>query len=235
MPSGGRVEFQNVQFKDVDFRHVRFELFIGSGSVFTACDFREARIGAGHLGNLAQTIYRGCRFDRAHLAGVDPLYARFEQCSFDLADLTQWRAFHAEFVECHFRGRIVEAKFGGKLGDTAAARIRPPRVRNEFRGNDFREATLVSCSFFDGIDLSAQLLPTGPEYIILDNIRERISRARAAISRWQDDGVREEALLMLRAYESVSRGQDQLFAARDDTGTPPPVLNKVWEVLSQAL
>ncbi len=235
VPQGGRVEFQNVRFTDVDFRRLRFDLFVGSGSVFTGCDFRDVRFAAGHLGNLSQTVYHACRFDRAHLAGVDPLYARFERCSFDDADLMQWRAFQAEFVECHFRGRIVEAKFGGKLGDAAAARIQPPRIKNEFRGNDFRQATLVDCSFFDGIDLTAQLLPTGPEYILLDNIRGRIRRARADISRWGDDRTRGEALLMLRVYESVSRGQDQLFARRDDIGTPAPLRDKVWDLLRQAL
>jgi hypothetical protein len=166
------------------------------------------------------------------LTGVDPLYARFEHCSFDDADLTHWRAFRAEFVECHFHGRIVEAKFGGRLRDTAAAKIQPHRVKNEFRGNDFRETTLVDCTFFDGIDLRAQLLPTGPEYILLDSIRERIDRARAEISRWKEDAAREEALLMLRVYESVSRGQHQLFARRDDIGTPAKIRNPVWELLA---
>lgn len=235
LPGGGRAQFQNVRFNDVDFRGLRFEMFIGSGSVFKDCDFRQVQIEAGQLGNLSQTVYRACRFDRARLTGVDPLYARFEHCFFDDADLTQWRAFHAEFVECHFRGRIVEAKFGGKLSNTAAARIQPHRIKNEFRGNDFREAMLVDCTFFDGIDLTAQLLPAGAEYIQLDSIRERIERARAEISRWKESPARDEALLMLSVYESASRGQDQLFARRDDIGTPAKIRNQVWELLATPL
>ena len=232
MPHGSRVEFRNVRYTSVDFSHLRFRLLIGSGAIFNRCDFRQVQIAAGHLGNLAQTIYRDCRFDRADLAGVDPLYARFERCTFDDANLREWRAFNAEFVDCHFGGRIIEAKFGGHLHDSAAARIQPPRVKNEFRGNDFREATLIDCGFFDGIDLRAQLLPMGPEYIFLDNIHERIWRARAEVARWTDARAREEALLMLRVIEQGTRGQTDYFSRRDNIGASPVIRNKVWELLS---
>lgn len=234
-PASTVVEFNGVRFTEVEFRRVTFEMFIASGSLFSQCDFRRARIKAGQLGNTRQTVYLDCRFDGADLAGVDPLYARFERCSFDDANLKEWRAFNAEFVDCHFAGRIVEAKFSGRLAPSAAAVIQPPRVKNEFHGNDFRQATLIDCSFFDGIDLHAQLLPEGDEYILIDNIRERIGKTRGQIARWPDQAAREEALLMLRAYEMASRGQEALFARRSDIGTPIAVRNKVWDLLGQPL
>jgi hypothetical protein len=69
----------------------------------------------------------------------------------------------------------------------------------------------------------------------LDNIQERIRRARTDISGWPDERVRDEALLMLSACESVSRGQYQLFARRDDIGTPAKIRDRVWKLLAEAL
>ena len=234
MPDGGRVEFRGARFREVDFRDLRFHLFIGNASVFTDCNFQKVRIDAGHLGNLGQTVFEGCRFDRANLVGVDPLYARFERCNFDNANLREWRAYGAEFVDCHFAGRIVEAKFGGRLSPSVATRIQPPRIRNEFRGNDFRDATLVACSFFDGIDLSAQVLPAGDEYILLDRISDRILKVRSEIAGWKDDQAREAALLMLLVIEPETRGQDYFFARREDLPKQLGVRDRVWRMLADA-
>lgn len=234
VPRKALVQFSNVTFTNVDFGHAKFEMFIASGARFSQCDFRSVRFSAGQLGNTSQTTYSDCRFDRAELAGIDPLYARFERCSFDGADLTGWRAFNAEFVQCHFSGRIVEAKFSGRLMPSAAAVIQPKRVRNEFRANDFRQATLVDCSFFDGIDLREQFLPEGPEYVLVDDVVARISAARAKIAKWPDHTAREQALLMLRVLKPETRGQDQLFARRDDIPAPKLVRDRVWDLLARA-
>lgn len=144
------------------------------------------------------------------------------------------RVFNAEFVDCHFAGRLIELSFAGKPDPKHLKWIQPPRTINEFRGNDFRQAELIECSFFRGIDLNEQLLPEGNRYIRLARLRERINRARAEVARWPDDFEREKALAMLRYYDAISADQDQLFANRNDGSSSPQVRNRVWELLTEA-
>lgn len=234
-PPGTLVDFRAAHMTDVDFRHTRIWAFKASASVFTRCDFRAARIEAGHFGTNEQSIYLDCRFDKAQIGGTDAGFARFERCTFDGAKLDRWRAFNAEFIDCHFAGRIVEVAFAGRPDPKLQKWVQPPRSINEFRGNDFREAELIDCVFARGIDLGAQMWPRGDSYVRLDHFRERLLRARAEVAHWQDNQWREEALLMLRAYEPVAKTQDELFARRDDLKTPAEVRNRVWEILSQPL
>jgi hypothetical protein len=43
----------------------------------------------------------------------------------------------------------------------------PARERNGFIGNDFSSADFVDVDFRGGIDLTKQILPTGPDYIYI--------------------------------------------------------------------
>lgn len=228
------VEFEDAQFTNVDFSSSRFWSFDASASTFAGCDFRKARFEAGHLGGNDQTVYRQCRFDAARLGNTDAWFARFEQCVFDNAKLDRWRAFNAEFVDCHFAGRVVEVAFAGKPDPEHAKWARPPRAINEFRGNDFRQAELIDCSFFRGVDLDAQLLPAGEQYVRLNRLRERIDSVRTEVARWPDDTSREAALSMLRNYDSISAEQHELFARRDDPPVAKEVRDRVWDMLSAA-
>jgi len=229
------VEFEAADFEQVDFSGTRIDDFVAERSTFRACDFSRMRIGAGTMGADARTAYIECHFDRARLAGVDALFARFERCSFDHADLKQFSAVNAEFVDCHFAGRVESVGFAGAPDPNLAHWIREVRTKSEFRGNDFTQAELIDCTFGRGVDLSAQKLPESNAYIRLDRIRERIPRTRAKVSTWQDDRAREEALLMLRLYEMGSGTQDELFARRDDMKMPPQIRDRVWELLSEPL
>jgi len=90
--------------------------------------------------------------------------------------------------------------------------LKPRRATNEFRGNDFQAAELLSVTFKGGIDIRAQRWPAGPEYITLDRLQERIRRARPIVGRWADD-ERAEAELMLEIYSTGGyEEQDELFA-----------------------
>jgi hypothetical protein len=171
-------------------------MYLAGSSTFTSCNFSRARIEAGNLGNDASTAYRRCRFDGADLRNANPLFARFERCSFDGADFRGLRSFYAEFIDCHFAGKIEGAKFFGRPeGLTEPPRDFKRKV-NEFRGNDFREAELIDTSFMHGIDISAQQWPQDGEYVRLDRIHERIEKARADVSGWQDSKAAQEALVI---------------------------------------
>ena len=89
--------------------------------------------------------------------------------------------------------------------------------RNEFRGNDFREADLIDVAFRAGIDLDAQLLPpAGETYVRLRDLNGRVHKARREVKRWPDEQHPREALRMLEVVESVfdDEGPD-VFTRRD--------------------
>jgi len=205
-------------------------LFNAKASVFERCDFSRARLRGGTLGTSPQCLYRECRFDRADLRGVQPGNARFESCTFENARLDKWLCLSAEFVRCRFAGPIQEVIF--------SARVFPPesaaalgRQRNEFVENDFSNAELINVAFVRGLDLSAQQLPHGPEYVRVPTAR--IAGAREIVERWEPE-ARDAALKMLKFYsERGYEEQVELFVRRDRPSfVPEPVRNRIWDLLS---
>jgi hypothetical protein len=87
--------------------------------------------------------------------------------------------------------------------------------RNEIRDNDFREAELVDVAFRHGIELDAQLLPAGKEYVRLRGLKRRIRRARREVKRWEDATAQADALVALEIMENVFRQEDDVFTKRD--------------------
>jgi hypothetical protein len=233
-PPNGQVSFQRATIKKVDFRDTRWDDFRSTDSAFVECDFRAARFGHAVFGSvLGQTTFLHCRFDGADMRETRPGAARFEACQFDGAKIENWLSFLAEFVECHFAGRLIGSIFSGRPWGPGADRLKPPRLINEFRRNDFREADLVDCSFVRGIDISEQQWPVSDLYISFDRAQDRIREARSIISSWGDGATRDAALLMLDVYSSAGyEEQNQVFTRRDNlTSTPPAVRATVWNLL----
>jgi hypothetical protein len=115
----------------------------------------------------------------------------------------------AEFVDCLFGGMVKDVVFNGHANDVLSARLH--RTRNEFRGNDFRQAVLAGTSFRGGVDVDEQFLPEGPGGVRLDRYAERRAWALAQLALVEDDKTREAALEWLRI---LSRGgfEEQLVA-----------------------
>jgi uncharacterized protein YjbI with pentapeptide repeats len=156
------VAFEAVTVSDVSFAGMRFEeFFVRGGCVFSRCDF--SRIRSRYVSHLSPdalgALYHDCRFDHADLREFFPGTARFERCRFDHARLDGWRSDLAEFVDCRFAGTVRDVKFWGRPCGILAEGVERPV--NEFRGNDFRQAALINCSFVMGIDLDAQRWPEG--------------------------------------------------------------------------
>jgi len=232
VPQHTVVRFRGIKATEVSFKGARFWWYLADSSTFTSCDFSRVRIEEGNLGDAA-TIYRRCRFDGADLRNANPLFARFEECSFDGADFRGFRSFYAEFVECHFAGKVVSAKFFGLPEGLTEPPRDLKRQANEFRGNDFRQAELIDTSFGHGVDIEAQQWPQGDAYLKLDGVHERIQKARAAVSTWQDDKARKEALIMLQIYGEDTEHQDGLFARRDDITITAATRDQVWDLLER--
>jgi hypothetical protein len=260
LPSGSvLLLFMGAVCDGLDFSRRRLDLN-ASASLFRGCSFAGVKFGLHNYGgsNRTATEYVDCDFDWVVMSRMQASEnACFERCTFRGAKLSNWRAYHAQFIDCDFSGaQLREVEFTGRPFDVERDRERnrqfwaeeqakypnlPPlveleRARNEFRGNDFREAKLTRVSFTWGIDVDAQSMPVGPRYLRLDRPRERIERARAVVARWSDDVQRERALGTLRhlSYDSY-REQDVLFVCLGQEAAPGGQFHAVYELLEGVL
>ena len=217
--SAAWVVFDNAVCERIDFSGHKFEPLAAGSATFIECDFSRSRLSYSTLGTLGsknrQALYRDCRFDRADMRHMPHIgNARFERCSFRETRMEGWRADWAEFIDCVFAGRMYDCRFAGRPWtdeDRATG-----RDRNEFTGNDFREAELDAVMFVYGIDLDAQLLPEDDRYLRLDRPIERLDLVRAQIARWPQDDVREYGFLTLRMIDDAGhREQRSLWIDRD--------------------
>lgn len=210
------VDFHGVVMERVDFSRVRFDGFGSSGSRFVDCDFAGCRFDHGLFSHRPQSLFVGCTFEKARFGAVSTGTARFERCRFTNVKIKKWFCSLTEFVDCVFSGRIESTNFYGRPEGPGSESLVPPRTVNEFRGNDFRDAELVDTSFRMGIDLRAQQLPEGDEYVFVDNLAARVEAARRAVVHWSDLDARRRALAALEGLAmDVEDGQEQLFARRD--------------------
>ena len=235
-PSTPRALFRGVTVRNVDFSGLELRRLTAESSSFEECNFAGVILSYGPLGSVPPNLFRQCSFAGADLRGVDPGDARFERCIFDGARIEEWMAFCAEFIECRFATTLTKVKFSGTRFECEKfGFLRRRRKRNEFRGNDFRDANLLDTSFVMGIKLSDQLLPDDPVYVRIDRLQERIERVRKEVSRWSDGEARLDALAMLEAYADDAEGQDELFTRRDSVPLAPEVRDRVWQMLENAL
>ena len=236
----GLVLLQSATIADVDFGRATFERLAPSGCVFVSCDFRSATLDR-RLQPLfsarQRNVFRACRFDGVDLHRIDPGASRFEGCVFDGADIKGWHASMAELIDCHFAGRMERVRFYGRPWGPGADDLRPRRGRNEFHGNDFREAELVDVAFLMGIDVSMQRWPEGDEYVRLDRIHQRLTRGRVEILRWKDLDARSEALEMVQSLSFLYMQQNDVVARRAEPSlkTHPEIQRRVWATLTDAL
>ncbi len=233
------VAINRATLRGVDFRKARFDRFLLAGVLFVQCDFRAIRFDKLYQPMFAatpQSIFRDCRFDGADLRRIKPGQVRFERCTFDDAAIDGWKTDAAEFVGCRFAGALGTVTFHGRPTGAAAAAIDPPRRRNEFVANDFRDADLDRVTFALGIELRAQRLPLSERYVYLDRLPQRLARAQAEVQRWD---VREEqtaAMQMLRDLTLRYREQNDLFASRvAASGQSARVQTRVWALLERAV
>ena len=222
----------------VDFRRARFGRFDLDGCTFIACDFRGLRLDARYqpfFGTRPRSVFEHCHFDGADLRSISPEGTRFVRCSFEDAKLDGWMPVRAEFVDCRFAGKVAHVTFTGRPTGPGATRIEPPRTKNEFRGNDFREAQLIDTVFVLGIDLSQQRLPTGDEYIRLDKFLRRLELARAEVLAWDAGDMRTAGLAMVQQLAQRWQDQRDVIALRVTPGAiPSRVQNRVWDLLESA-
>jgi hypothetical protein len=76
-------------------------------------------------------------------------------------------------------------------------------------------------AFQGGIDLSAQRLPEGPDYVLIDRLQERIAAARRVVASWPEERERSGCLYYLDYLSTgLMASQDTWFTRLSDAGSP---------------
>jgi hypothetical protein len=240
MPGSGRQVGEDlvlpdaVDLKEADFSGRRFDyLSIGEGSRLVGCDFRRIRVTGGGLGGGKRpTVYQECVFDGARLQNVIPGRASFVSCSFRDVTITDLRCHSAEFVDCVFSGQLKTVIFNGRVTNPDPEL---GRSVNAFQGNDFREADLRDVEFRTGIDLDRQLLPDGPEYLLVREAAVVLEEAWKAANTWPPGDDRRDALVDLDGYwRTASRGQRDLLIRISDLDPNPDLAHRIAGLIRHA-
>jgi hypothetical protein len=198
-PKTLNVELDGITAERVDFSGLRFHSFLTERCSFVECDFSDVHAQWLPFGD-GGSLFRDCSFRRASIGDFGDV--RLERCDFTNADLQGWFTWEADLVECRFAGRLSEVVFNGRnLEDSR---------QNEFVGNDFRDADLDGVAFRLGIDLDAQLLPEGLQYLRIRDLPSRVEQARDQVRRWSKP-KQEAALQMLQLVETVYAGELDVF------------------------
>lgn len=229
------VALHRATITSVDFRSAQFDKFMLGGCLFDRCDFRGLKLDrrlAPLFGALPRSVFRDCRFDGADLRRAQLGQSRFERCTFDDARLEDSDAGAAEFIGCRFAGPMERVTFYGAPSRAHAKQLDPPRRRNEFRANDFRDADLIDVAFVDGVDMDRQRFPDDELHVRVDRFRQRLPKARGEIKQWYER-ERAPALAMLANLEARWRDQDVVVARRwtPRIKAPDRVQARVWELL----
>jgi len=219
----------------VDFRRARFDKFSLGGCLFDRCDFHGLKLDrrlAPLFAAMPRSVFHDCNFDgadlrRAHLGG-----SRFERCTFDDACIDGSHAEAAEFIACRFAGPLDGVTFHGAPSGAEAKRLDPPRKRNEFRGNDFRDAEMLDVAFVSGIEMRLQRFPDDDLHVRVEGFPRRLAKARGAIDQWYER-ERVPALAMVATLAARWRDQDVVVARRwtPRIKAPDRVQARVWELL----
>lgn len=172
---------------------VRFDVFQTERCTFIDCDFSGVHVKWLPFGD-GGSVFRRCSFRGASIGDFGDV--RLERCDFTNADLQGWFTWDADLVECRFGGRLSGVVFNG--GDVEGTH------ENEFVGNDFRDADLDDVAFRLGVDLDAQLLPEGHEYVRIRDVPSRVTEACREVRHWPD---RHAALQMLDVLETRLQGR----------------------------
>jgi hypothetical protein len=126
-------------------------------------------------------------------------------------------SFETELIDCMFTGKMRRSFFNGRPGSHATPGL--VRDRNEFRGNDFSGMEFIDVGFRTGVDLTQQRLPSGGQYVYLEDAGPALDRARdllvasGLVKLVGENADRVPVIDQLR--DTVQQGQQQLLISKD--------------------
>ncbi len=212
----GDLVFSGQQLTGEDFSGRQVEWLSSTGCHFENCRFddmvvKSASFGAGRV----MSTYIGCSFDGSRLQMGPGGHARFEDCSFEGTYLSQWLCATVEVVNCRFSGTLQSVTFSGIVRPEEQEYAN--RETNQFEGNDFSQATLSQVRFRDGIDLTKQHLPAGPDYLYLPCAPAQLRKAKEVLAAWEEGKAKDDIEFALLSISDVLwTGQQQLLVQLND-------------------
>ena len=149
-----RLVFDHQGVQDAAYSHQELDQFVAISSTFKQCTFEHLTIRSACFGGgRKESVYEACSFDGSKIDCMAAGVARFVGCTFRDVHLFSFFGLSVSMIDCVFSGRLHKVAFYGANPES--------RKRNDFRGNDFREALLDDVGFREGIDLTLQRFPTG--------------------------------------------------------------------------
>lgn len=147
-----RLVFDHQQVQDITYSDQKLDEFLAISCSFKRCTFerlstRSACFGGGRR----ESVYEACSFDGSKIDCGTAGVAKFVGCSFRDTYIFNFFGLSISMIDCVFSGTLHKVAFYGTNPES--------RKRNEFRGNDFREARLNDVAFREGIDLTLQRFP----------------------------------------------------------------------------
>jgi len=230
--SVGDLFIRHEHLADRNYSNPRFHSFSALGCTFERCgfgnlDLRNAVLASGR----EQTTYIECSFDGTKFRHIILGQARFERCSFRNVDIREMFAHAAEFVDCTFSGVMRGSVFFGRVA--GGHRDYLTREINEIRANDFSTMRFIDVGFREGVDLSAQRLPVGDNYLYLEDAARSLGALRQKYLPLPQSRQREAIFKFLKIpEEEVRNGQTSLFLCRDsEPFLSANELDAIWDEL----
>jgi uncharacterized protein YjbI with pentapeptide repeats len=172
--SNGFVDVSSINGKRLtaaDFSGQTLDNFVSVGNRFKNCQFTDMKIEYACFGSGGKTShYEDCSFDGTSIACSTPGCASFLRCTFRNVSIIDFIGLNVSMVDCIFSGRLRKIVF---YGADPTSRAWFWRKRNEFRGNDFSQASFNDVAFREHIDLSKQKLP--PSWVRPDDPYQNVT------------------------------------------------------------
>jgi hypothetical protein len=216
IPHNQRIVLDHARLRDEDYSDRKLVQFCTIGSRLERCRLQNMRIQNAQLGSGREmSEFIECTFDSSSMVMGPGGFARYVRCSFRDVNIRSWFCSAVEMIDCTFSGKLQKAIFSAAVGKADQKYL--GRIRNEFHGNDFSSLDLVDVSFRNGIDLTRQQLPTGPQYLFLLDPSSTLERARSEVTKWDVEQLRRAGLAILDGLIADVKGGQMQLLLRSET------------------
>lgn len=214
LPLPNRLFVDHQQVTGTDYTPLGLKRFGSHGSRFENCNFEKLRLDSLSFG-AGQVIseYINCTFDGSKFFANTLLgRARFLNCSFRDIRSSRFRLAAGDLIGCVFSGRMDSTQIWGRTGPHAD--IYGDR-NNTIEGNDFSGVDFGDIDFRFGVDLRKQVLPVGPDYMLISDAAQVLARAYKDAVTTGDLENRQTLVRMIHSQQkAVDGGQRDLFVSK---------------------
>lgn len=217
-----KCNISNCLFEEVSAKEIHIV-----ASNFLNCNFKKANLAYSYMNKNIGTdsgSYIGVSFDEANLSECIFCFPIIKNCRFLNCNLKATNFDGSRMENCQFIGEVNSPWFRGYSTTAQKSllglfnKVDTKKYPNRMQNVDFSEAKLIGVSFSNSIDLSKCIFPEDNDYIIINNLKYTMEKARYIIeSEWQGEDKRRGMLLI----ESVYFKKDKQDQSKDIIDTFP--------------